>query len=77
MSPFGKEQKLSSLTAANRKPHHLPVLLLPFIMLNMYDMSTHFLQGLTMMTRKSIDTALLSVAADKLSLREWDWIILM
>ncbi|AXF75553.1 hypothetical protein LU631_12360 [Erwinia tracheiphila] len=26
-----------------------------------------------MMTRKSIDTILLSVAADKLSQREWDW----
>ncbi|EOS92741.1 hypothetical protein ETR_22926, partial [Erwinia tracheiphila PSU-1] len=26
-----------------------------------------------MMTRKSIDTILLSVAADKLSKREWDW----
>lgn len=30
-----------------------------------------------MMTRKSIDTILLSVAADKLSQREWDWIKLM
>lgn len=30
-----------------------------------------------MMTRKSIDTVLLSVAADKLSQREWDWIKLM
>ncbi|EPM8849105.1 TPA: hypothetical protein O4G09_005595 [Klebsiella michiganensis] len=30
-----------------------------------------------MMTRKSIDTFLLSVAADKLSQREWDWIKLM
>lgn len=26
-----------------------------------------------MMTRKSIDTVLLSVGADKLSYREWDW----
>ncbi|MGJ3290525.1 hypothetical protein [Klebsiella sp. PL-2018] len=26
-----------------------------------------------MMTRKSIDTILLSVGADKLSHREWDW----
>lgn len=26
-----------------------------------------------MMTRKSIDTILLSVGADKLSQREWDW----
>ena len=26
-----------------------------------------------MMTRKSIDAILLSVGADKLSLREWDW----
>lgn len=26
-----------------------------------------------MMTRKSIDTILLSVGADKLSYREWDW----
>ncbi|MED7793099.1 hypothetical protein TB147_17475 [Klebsiella aerogenes] len=30
-----------------------------------------------MMTRKSIDTILLSVAADKLSQGEWDWIKLM
>lgn len=30
-----------------------------------------------MMTRKSIDTVLLSVAADKLSQREWDRIKLM
>ncbi len=30
-----------------------------------------------MMTRKSIDTILLSIAADKLSQREWDWIKLM
>lgn len=30
-----------------------------------------------MMTRKSIDTVLLSVAADKLSQREWDWIKLI
>ncbi|MFN1150158.1 hypothetical protein ACJ0RR_004499 [Serratia liquefaciens] len=30
-----------------------------------------------MMTRKSIDTVLFSVAADKLSQREWDWIKLM
>ncbi len=30
-----------------------------------------------MMTRQSIDTVLLSVAADKLSQREWDWIKLM
>lgn len=30
-----------------------------------------------MMTRKSIDTVLLSVSADKLSQREWDWIKLM
>ncbi|AXF75143.1 hypothetical protein LU631_09515 [Erwinia tracheiphila] len=30
-----------------------------------------------MMTRKSIDTVLLSVAADKLSQREWDWITRM
>ncbi|MFP8465489.1 hypothetical protein ACLH1Z_22910 [Enterobacter hormaechei] len=30
-----------------------------------------------MMTRKSIDNILLSVAADKLSQREWDWIKLM
>lgn len=30
-----------------------------------------------MMTRKSIDTILLSVTADKLSQREWDWIKLM
>lgn len=30
-----------------------------------------------MMTRKSIDTILLSVGADKLSQREWDWIKLM
>ncbi|EJD6040636.1 TPA: hypothetical protein I8608_003634 [Morganella morganii] len=30
-----------------------------------------------MMTRKSIDTVLLSVATDKLSQREWDWIKLM
>ncbi|KGT96100.1 transposase [Erwinia typographi] len=30
-----------------------------------------------MMTRKSIDTVLISVAADKLSQREWDWIKLM
>ena len=30
-----------------------------------------------MMTRKSIDSVLLSVAADKLSQREWDWIKLM
>ncbi|WP_310608908.1 hypothetical protein [Buttiauxella brennerae] len=30
-----------------------------------------------MMTRKSIDNVLLSVAADKLSQREWDWIKLM
>jgi len=30
-----------------------------------------------MMTRKSIDTVLLSVTADKLSQREWDWIKLM
>ncbi|EEV7167125.1 TPA: hypothetical protein JLY04_004430 [Escherichia coli] len=26
-----------------------------------------------MLTRKSIDTVLLSVGADKLSQREWDW----
>lgn len=30
-----------------------------------------------MMTRKSIDTVLLCVTADKLSQREWDWIKLM
>lgn len=30
-----------------------------------------------MMTRKSIDTLLFSVAADKLSQREWNWIKLM
>jgi hypothetical protein len=30
-----------------------------------------------MMTRKSIDVVLVSVAADKLSKREWDWIRLM
>jgi hypothetical protein len=30
-----------------------------------------------MMTRKSIDTVLLSVTADKLSQHEWDWIKLM
>lgn len=30
-----------------------------------------------MMTRKSIDSILLSVAADKLSQHEWDWIKLM
>ncbi|AXF77767.1 hypothetical protein LU631_00590 [Erwinia tracheiphila] len=30
-----------------------------------------------MMPRKSIDTILLSVAADKLSPREWGWIKLM
>lgn len=30
-----------------------------------------------MMTRKSIDTVLLSVTADKLSQRKWDWIKLM
>lgn len=30
-----------------------------------------------MMTRKSIDTVLLSVAVDKLSQREWDWIKLI
>lgn len=30
-----------------------------------------------MMTRKSIDTILLSVAADKLSQREWDWMKLL
>ncbi|MBL5950311.1 hypothetical protein JBO38_21435 [Enterobacter asburiae] len=30
-----------------------------------------------MMTRKSIDAVLLSVTADKLSQREWDWIKLM
>ena len=30
-----------------------------------------------MMTRKSIDTILLSAGADKLSQREWDWIKLM
>ena len=30
-----------------------------------------------MMTRKSIDTVLLSAGADKLSQREWDWIKLM
>ncbi|CAD5740931.1 hypothetical protein [Escherichia coli] len=30
-----------------------------------------------MMTRKSIDTILLSVAAGKLSQREWDWLKLM
>lgn len=30
-----------------------------------------------MMTRKSIDTILLSMATDKLSQREWDWIKLM
>nr|CDS57330.1 hypothetical protein SYMBAF_20182 [Serratia symbiotica] len=30
-----------------------------------------------MMTCKSIDTVLLSVAANKLSQREWDWIRLM
>lgn len=30
-----------------------------------------------MITRKSIDTILLSVAADKLSQRVWDWIKLM
>lgn len=30
-----------------------------------------------MMTRKSIDTLLLSAGADKLSQREWDWIKLM
>ena len=30
-----------------------------------------------MMTRKSIDTILLSVGADKLTQHEWDWIKLM
>lgn len=30
-----------------------------------------------MMTRKSIDTVLLSVATNELSQREWDWIKLM
>jgi hypothetical protein len=35
------------------------------------------LRALPMMTRKSIDTILLSVAADKLSQREWDWLKLM
>lgn len=30
-----------------------------------------------MMTRKSIDTVLLSVAAEELSQREWDWSKLM
>jgi len=44
----------------------------------MYDLTTYFSQSpSTMMTRKSIDTVLLSVAADKLSQREWDWIKLM
>lgn len=44
----------------------------------MYDPDTYFAQrSPTMMTRKSIDTVLLSVAADKLSQREWDWIKLM
>ena len=28
-----------------------------------------------MLTRKSIDTVLLSVGAEKLSQREWDWIM--
>lgn len=44
----------------------------------MYDLATYFSQSLpSMMTRKSIDIVLLSVAADKLSQREWDWIKLM
>jgi hypothetical protein len=44
----------------------------------MYDLTIYFSQSLsTMMTRKSIDTVLLSVAADQLSQREWDWIKLM
>ncbi|HAS8353898.1 TPA: hypothetical protein I7721_22850, partial [Vibrio vulnificus] len=44
----------------------------------MYDLTTYFAQSFpVMMTRKSIDTVLLSVAADKLSQREWDWIKLM
>lgn len=44
----------------------------------MYDLTTYFSQSLpSMMTRKSIDTVLFSVAADKLSQREWDWIKLM
>ena len=44
----------------------------------MYDLTTYFSQSLpSMMTRKSIDTVLFSIAADKLSQREWDWIKLM
>lgn len=44
----------------------------------MYDLTTYFSQSLpVMMTHKSIDTVLLSVDADKLSQREWDWIKLM
>jgi hypothetical protein len=44
----------------------------------MYDLTTYFTQSLPhMMTRKNIDTVLLSVSADKLSQREWDWIKLM
>lgn len=44
----------------------------------MYDLTTYSTQSLpAMMTRKSINSVLLSVAADKLSQREWDWIKLM
>lgn len=41
----------------------------------MYDLTTYFSQSLpSMMPRKSINTVLFSIAADKLSQREWDWI---
>lgn len=44
----------------------------------MYDLTIYFAHGFpAMMARKSIDTVLLSVAADKLSQREWGWIKLM
>lgn len=69
---------LSSLTAANEKPRDLPVLLLPYTMQYMCDLGTYFSQSLsTMMTRKSIDTVLLSVAVDTLSQRQWNWFKLM
>ena len=45
----------------------------------MYDLVTYFDCSAfsPMMPRKSIDTVLFSVSADKLSQREWDWIKLM
>lgn len=53
----------SSLTAANWKLRHLPVLLLPYTTRNMYDLATYFLQDLSPWWPVKVSTLFCSLLA--------------